>query len=65
MTLSKNVRLLKSLMVKHELTRPEVGEILGMSLSSVDAWLANQGSTRHRKMPDRIIELLMFKLGEK
>jgi transcriptional regulator with XRE-family HTH domain len=64
MTITKNVRLLKELMKRYELTRPKVAEILGMSLSSVDAWLADITSTRYRKMPSRMLELLKFKLGE-
>ena len=65
MSISNNIKILKALMKKHELTRPDVAALLCMSLSSIDAWLTDNGSTRYRKMPDRMLDLLQYKLGEK
>lgn len=61
---SKNVKTLRLIMTEHKLTRRDVSTLLSMSISSIDAWLSPNSSARHRKMPDRMLELLKLKIKE-
>ena len=49
---------------KHDLTRSKVAELAGVSIHTVNSWLASDNAKAHRPCPDRNIELLTLKLGE-
>jgi hypothetical protein len=58
-----NNEKLARLMVKHEITRPEAAEIMGVTKSCVDQWLRPEKSHNWRPMPDRSLRLFEFELG--
>ena len=53
---------LRTLMLRHSLTRPAVAELCGVSLSTVGSWLAPPGAVRRREMPERALRLLRLAL---
>jgi hypothetical protein len=44
---------LRQLMAERELTQREVSELAGVSLKTVESWLAVPGASAHRAMPER------------
>lgn len=44
---------LRQLMAERELTQREVAELAGVSLKTVESWLAAPGASAHRAMPAR------------
>ncbi len=59
-----NAERLRELMKSRELTRPAVAELAGVSVKTVDSWLAAEGAASHRPMPGRAIELVELKLAK-
>lgn len=62
-THAPNARLKELMDQEPDLTRPLIGEIVGMSRPLVDMWLRPKDSPNYRPMPDRAIRLLEFELG--
>lgn len=60
---ANNARLKELMDNEPDLTRPLIGEIVGMSRPCVDMWLRPKGTPNYRPMPDRAIRLLEFELG--
>lgn len=58
-----NARLKELMDQEPNLTRPLVGEIVGMSRAAVDMWLRPPDTPNWRPMPDRALRLLEFELG--
>lgn len=49
---------LRLMMKKHSLTNAKVAELLGVSVKTVESWLAAPGSASHRNMPARYVRAL-------
>ncbi len=57
-------REMKRLIAKHELKLRQVADFCMVAYDTVLAWNAGRASTRWRRMPNRALELLKFRLGE-
>lgn len=44
---------LRAIMQEHQLSRPEVATLAGVTLKTVESWLASHGSASRREMPAR------------
>lgn len=55
-------RRLRDLMRTHHLTRRAVADRLGVSITTVHAWLRPERSAAHRRMPARMLRLLELEL---
>lgn len=53
---------LRALMREYGLTQPRVAELAGVSLKTVESWLAVPGAVAYRRMAPRHLELIQFKL---
>lgn len=54
---------LRALIRRHKLTRPQVAELAGVTLKTVESWLASEGSASRRVMPQRAIDLIELRLA--
>jgi transcriptional regulator with XRE-family HTH domain len=61
--LSDNARELYKIMKNKKFTRKKIAELIGVHVSTVDAWLAPIDAARHRNMSSRMLILLKFKLN--
>lgn len=59
-----NADVLRALMVKHGMTRPNVYGLLEISRATLNSWLAPPESPSHRPMPNNMLRLLRLELGE-
>lgn len=50
-------------MQTHKLTRQQIADLLSVSIRTVDSWL--YGTKDGRKIPKRMLELLLLKLKDK
>lgn len=53
MAASACVVALRGLIVEHDLRQTDVAGLLGVSLKTVESWLATEGSAHHRNMRER------------
>jgi transcriptional regulator with XRE-family HTH domain len=58
-----NSHELRKIIKHHNFTRKDVSEILCVSKSTINSWLAPENSVAYRKMPKRMLELLKLKIG--
>ena len=56
---------LKRLIKKYELSMREVADHCMVSYDTATSWTVKEDSGRHRRMPNRCLELLLVRLGEK
>lgn len=54
---------LRALMRRHKLTRPQVAELAGVTLKTVESWLASEGSASRREMQQRSVDLIELRLA--
>jgi hypothetical protein len=58
-----NIQQLRAIMALHNLTRRQVAEISGYSLSTINAYmLPAETSKAHRRLPDRAFETISGKI---
>lgn len=57
-----NAARLRALMQRHKLTYAKVAELAGVSIKTVEGWMATPGAGHYRNMPTRAIELIELKL---
>lgn len=57
-----NARIIE-IRAERKLSRPQIAEACGVSLSAVDRWLYDPKSRHYRRTPDRAVKLLEFELG--
>lgn len=55
---------LRDLMARHRLTQREVADLGGVSLKTVESWLASPESANHRTMPERAVQLIKLSLPQ-
>lgn len=53
---------LRALMAEHSLTRPEIAQLAGVTLKTVESWLASDGSASRREMPARHLIVITAQL---
>lgn len=53
---------LKSIIREHKLSRQQVAELMGVSVHTVNSWLAPEGSSNHTNCPEWRIKILVNKL---
>ena len=61
---NSNNRKLRKLVEKHNLTRPEIAELLNAPSNTVKNWLRGEGAKGFCPMPSYALELLQIKLRE-
>lgn len=61
---AENKRL-KAYHKRYHMTRPEIAEIVGVSVSRVDSWLYPPENRHYRAMPERLLRLFEFELGKR
>lgn len=54
---------LRVLMARHDMTRREVAELAGVTLKTVESWLASPGSASRRQMQQRSLDLIELRLA--
>lgn len=57
-----NAETLRQIMQDHGLTRVDTAKLLGVSLKTIEGWLATPGCSSHRKVKSNMIELLRLKV---
>lgn len=63
--MSAHGRALHDLMTARGIDRRAVSELLGVSRTTVEAWLAPETSGRYRNCPAQMVELLDLKTAKK
>lgn len=53
------VEQLRALMVERDLTQREVAELAGVSIKTVEGWLADPGAASHRGMAARYLKTIL------
>ncbi len=53
------VEQLRALMVERDLTQREVAELAGVSIKTVEGWLAEPGAASHRGMAARYLKTIL------
>ncbi len=72
MPLTNNQKL-RRLMKKYGLSRKKVSKMLGVACTksvvwrtpTADSWMASEDASNYRNMPDKMLERLRLKLGDK
>lgn len=55
---------LRRIRIKHGLSTREIADLCMVSYDTAQSWHVKPDSKRHRRMPNRALELLKMKLGE-
>lgn len=57
-----NAERLRAMMALHGLSYAAVAELAGVSVKTVESWLAREDSSMHRPMPGRALDLIELRL---